>query len=74
MIVTISAIICLVSVWCGCLCGKTCYVFAPAFHINEKNYPTLTPGHPDQQREESPAERVLQPPSAAAAPCPGGQS
>jgi len=36
--------------------------------------PALTPGHPDQWKEESPAERIPQPPStAAAATCPRGQ-
>lgn len=37
--------------------------------------PSLTPGHPDLQRKESPTERNPQPlPSKGAAPCTGGQS
>lgn len=48
-----------------------------AYHIDEKNpqtvNPALNPGHPDQQREESPAERISQPLSTAA-PCWGQHS
>ena len=36
-------------------------------------YPTLHPGNPDRQREESPVERIPQPPSTAAATCHRGQ-
>lgn len=80
MIVTISVITltCRVSVWVWrFLWKKNICLF---WHPNEKKYPqtvnpTLTLGHPNQQREESPTERILQPlPSKGAAPCPGGQS